>query len=106
MDFNGLSHVWYDQLSRELPQETALNWKNYCKLNFGIGILKAENAQFREFYDNSIKSHLSYEQKLQAMTYLPVSSLMTNAQFKQYCELMQAHFAEHGVLLEFPKEEK
>lgn len=106
VDFNALSHVWYEQLSRELRDDDALGWKCYCKLNFAVPIMRTEDAEFRAFYDASIKQSLSYEQKLAAMKYLPVSSLMTNPQFKKYCEAMQAHFIKHGVQLEFPKEDQ
>lgn len=106
LDFNAISHVWYGQLSRELPEDDALGWKSYCKLHFGVPILRAEDEQFRDFYDAAIRTTLSYEQKLSAMKYMPVSSLMTNTQFKKYCEAMQAHFIERSVFLEFPPEEK
>lgn len=104
LDFNALSHCWYEQLSLELPEDDAQGWKCYCKLNHAVGILRAEDAVFREFYDASIRKSLSYEQKLAAMKYLPVTSLMTNPQFKKYCEAVQADFSKRGVLLEFPKE--
>ena len=106
ISFNDLSHVWYAQLANELKQDDAINWKCFCKLNFAVPILRSEDEQFRFFYDSSIKSSLTYEQKLQAMKYLPVSSLMTNAQFKKYCETMQEYFAKIGVNLEFPKEDE
>ena len=106
ISFNDLSHAWYQQLARELPQDDEIGWKCFAKLNFGVPIMRAADNQFREFYDLSIKSSLSYEQKLTAMKYLPVSSLMTNPKFKRYCETMQAHFIEQGVFLEFPPEDK
>jgi hypothetical protein len=102
LDFNAISHVWYEQITRELREDDALGWKCFCKLNFAVPIMRAEDAEFREFYDASIKSALSYEQKLAAMKYLPVTSLMTNPQFKKYCDEMQAHFLTLGVRLEFP----
>jgi hypothetical protein len=105
LDFNALSHCWYEQLARELPDDDELGWKCYCKLNFGVPIMRAEDEEFRSFYDAAIKQSLSYEQKLTAMKYLPVTSLMTNPQFKKYCIELQAHFAPRGVILEFPREE-
>lgn len=105
LDFNAQSHVWYEQLARELREDDALGWKAFCKLNFAVPIMRAEDAEFREFYDSSIKQSLSYEQKLAAMKYLPVSSLMTNPQFKKYCDEMQRHFLGRGVRLEFKEAE-
>lgn len=106
LDFNAISHVWYGQLSRELPEDDAIGWKCFCKLHFAVPIMRAEDEDFRNYYDLTIKSNLSYEQKLLAMKYFPVSSLMTNAQFKAYCEAMQAHFLTRSVWLEFPPDEK
>lgn len=104
LDFNAISHVWYEQIAREMREDDALGWKCFCKLNFAVPIMRAEDSEFREFYDNAIKTSLSYEKKLLAMKYLPVSSLMTNPQFKSYCTAMQDHFLKHGVMLEFPVE--
>lgn len=104
LDFNALSHVWYEQLARELPEDDALGWKCFAKLNFAVPILRAEDQDFRDFYDNAIKRALTYEQKLAAMKYIPVSSLMTNSQFKKYCEAMRTHFSSRGVALEFPEQ--
>jgi hypothetical protein len=100
LDFNAQSHVWYEQLSRELTEDDALGWKCFCKLHFAVPIMRAEDEEFRTFYDTAIKG-LSYEQKLQAMKYMPVTSLMTNPQFKKYCDEMQKHFLGRGVALEF-----
>lgn len=105
LDFNAQSHVWYEQLARELPEDDASGWKCFCKLNFAVPIMRAEDPEFREFYDASIKKALSYEQKLAAMKYLPVTSLMTNPQFKKYCDELQRHFATRGVMLEFREAE-
>lgn len=102
LDFNAISHVWYAQIARELKEDDELGWKCYCKLNFAVPIMHAEDEEFRNFYDSSIKKSLSYEQKLAAMKYFPVSSLMTNQQFKKYCDAMQLHFLTLGVNLEFP----
>lgn len=102
---NDISHVWYDQLSRELREDNALGWKAYCKLTIGVPILRAEEEEFRANYDASVR-HLTYEQKLKAMHFIPVTSLMTKAQLSQYLETMQSIFLDHGVKLEFPPDEK
>lgn len=105
LDQNAISHAWYEQIARELREDDALGWKAYCKLNHGVPILRAEDEEFREFYDQSIKPVLTYEQKLTAMKYLPVTSLMTKPQLSAYLEAMQADFARRGVRLEFPEDE-
>lgn len=103
LDQNAISHCFYEQLARELKEDDALGWKSFSKLTFGVPILRAEDSEFRTFYDAAIKNTLSYEQKLDAMKYLPVTSLMTKPQLSKYLEAMQAHFADQ-VKLEFPAE--
>ena len=103
LDQNAISHAWYEQLSRELREDDALGWKAYCKLNYGVPILRAEDDEFREFYDRNIKKSLTYEQKLAAMKYLPVTSLMTKKQLSAYLEAIRDAFAKRGVRLEFPE---
>lgn len=103
LDQNAISHCWYEQLAREIKDEDALGWKSFCKLNFAVPILRAEDEAFREFYDGAIKSSLSYEEKLQAMKFVPVTSLMTKPQLSKYLEEMQRHFLGRGVRLVFPE---
>lgn len=101
---NALSHVWYGDISRQLKEDTPEGVKCYCKLHFGVPILRAEDPDFREMYDASIKRGLSYEQKLKAMRYLPVTSLMDKEQLSRYLEAMKAEYDERGVVLEWPDE--
>lgn len=96
---NSLSHEIYAILASQLPEEDAIGWKCYCKLNFGVPILRAEDAEFREFYDGNIKQSFSYEQKLKAMKYLPVTSLMNKEQKSRYLDEVIAHFTARGVRL-------
>lgn len=103
---NQVSHVWYQQLARELREDDALGWKCFAKLNFGVPILRVEDIEFKDFYDLAVKRHLSYEEKLQAMKFMPVTSRMDKDQISRYLEAMQAHFRTKGVLLEFLPEEK
>jgi len=104
LDQNSISHTWYEQISRELREETPLGAKNFCKLHYGVPILRAENEEFRAQYDAVLKP-LSYDKKLLAMNFLPVTSLMTKPQLSQYLEAMQMAYADR-VRLEFPEQEE
>ena len=104
LDQNAISHCWYEQLARELKEDDALGWKSYCKLHHGVPILRAEDEQFRDFYDRTIRVTLSYEQKLDAMKFLPVTSLMTKPQLSKYLEAVRDDFMKRGVMLEFPED--
>lgn len=99
---NAITHVWYEQLARELREDDALGWKCYCKLHHGVPILRAEDEEFRANYDAVIKP-LGYEQKLIAMRCWPVTSIMTKEQLSKYAEAVQADFSKRGVVLEFPE---
>lgn len=103
-DQNALSHAWYNQISMDLAEQTPEEVKCECKLRFGVPILRAEDPDFAEMYDASIKRHLTYEQKLKAMRFLPVTSLMTKDQISRYLQVIQYQFAQRGVNLEFPDE--
>lgn len=98
---NSISHAWYQQIANELREDDVLGWKCYCKLHHGIPILRVADEDFRYFYDKSIKG-LSYEQKLMAMKFLPVTSLMDKAQLSTYLETVRDDFAKRGVVLIFP----
>jgi hypothetical protein len=104
LPINSLSHTWYCQISRELREGSPLQVKAFCKLHYGVPIMRVECAVFREAYDTRIKSGFTYEQKLILMESFPVTSLMTNPQIKQYLDAVQAGYAGR-VLLEYPKEE-
>lgn len=103
LDQNSLAHVWYEQVSRELREETPLGVKCFCKLHYGVPILRAENEDFRIQYDTVLKP-LSYDKKLLAMNFLPVTSLMSKDQLSQYLAAMQAAYADR-VQLVFPEQE-
>lgn len=99
---NSLSHSWYGQLAKELPEDDELGWKCYCKLHHGVPILRAEDEEFRKVYDSAIKG-LTYEQKLSVMKILPVTSIMKTTQLSKYLEAVQIDFQQRGVYLEFPQ---
>lgn len=100
---NAGTHVLYEVIAAALPEDDALGWKCYCKLHHGVPILRAEDAEFREIYDTTIKG-MTYEQKLKVMRYFPVTSLMDKKQINKYIEALQADFEPRGVILELEGE--
>lgn len=101
---NRHSHAWYGQLARELHDDDEMGWKSFCKLHFGVPILRADEPEFRDMYDAKVKG-LSYETKLLLMRWMPVTSLMTKLQLKIYEEQMQQHFERQGVILTYEEAE-
>lgn len=98
---NDITHVWYGQIARELPEDDALGWRCYCKLHHGVPILRAEDAEFQGMYDSIIRGR-SYEEKLLMMKYLPVTSLMNRKQLSAYANEVRDDFQNRGVFLGFP----
>lgn len=103
LDQNAISHAWYEQVARELREYTALEVKGFCKLHFGVPILRLADDDFRAKYDRAVKP-MAYEDKLTLMEWFPVTSLMTTPQLSQYLEAMQKHYSSHGVWLQFPEQ--
>lgn len=106
VDQNRLAHAWYNQVANELREDDARGVKRFCKLHFGVPILRAEDDEFRDAYNRTMLKTLTYEQKIIAMDMLPVTSQMTTKQISKYLEDVQAHYRKHGVMLEFPEEGK
>lgn len=99
LDQNALSHVWYPQIAAFMHLET-IEAKAYCKLRFGVPILRAESEDFRRRYDALIKGRFTYEEKLELMEWFPVTSLMSKGQMSRYMSDVQQHFGAQGLILE------
>ena len=103
---NRLSHAWYAELAGNLKEYDALGYKCFCKLHFATPILRAENEEFKDVYDKTIKK-FSYEQKIEVMKIIPVTSLMTTKQLSNYLESMKDYFYKNtGFDLKFPDDWK
>ena len=99
---NAISHAWYLQVSREEGEYTPENIKNLCKFHFGLPILRGEDEEYNSYCADVIDP-LPYENKIKAMTYMPVTSFMSTKQLSEYMEHVQRHYAGR-VNLEFPEE--
>jgi len=105
VEINAVSHGWYAQASMALQEDTPAGIKGYCKLHFGVPILRTD-AEFCEMYDRIFKP-LDYPTKLEIMAMpglFDVTSLMKVDQMNQYMKHIQQHYAERGVQLLFPNE--
>ena len=108
---NSLSHQWYGQVADETKEYTAGEVKCLCKLNVGLPILRGipEDERTEEvhklclFCDNFLDK-MTYEARVAAMEYLPVTSLMSTAQLNDYLTGVQYNYSRRGVLLLFPDE--
>lgn len=101
---NRLQRQWIKEIAGQLPDHTAEEWRAYCKLCFGVPIMRDENEKFHRLYDDIIRP-LPYEKKLALMMApldLPVTRYMTTKQKKSYLDQVFKHFSEQGVILSDP----
>jgi len=101
---NRLSQRWYSDISRQLGDQTHEEVRAYCKLHFGVPIMRAGNEAFRKSYDATMKP-IEYETKLEAMRVLdiPVTRLMTPRQMSAYMDEMQRYWLGNGFRLTDPE---
>lgn len=100
---NKLQRLWLNEAA-EQGDQTAEEYRAYCKLHYGVPLLRNENHEFRESYDRIIRPH-TYEDKLEMMSIpldFPVTRLMTTKQLTTYLDQVHAHFAGLGFILTQP----
>lgn len=104
LDQNALQWKWAGEAAAQLGDRTADELQREWKLTLGVPILRAEDDDFRAFYDKALKS-LPYEQKLSAMRYVPVTSIMSVPQMSAYMDAVMRQCQEQGVILTVPQYE-
>lgn len=105
VEINAVSHGWYGMIAATLREDPAYKVKGFCKLHFGIPILRTD-AEFCEMYDRIFKK-MDYPTKLEIMStpgLFDVTSMMKVDQMSLYMSDMQQHYAERGVQLVYPNE--
>ena len=103
---NRTQRLWLNEISEQLSDQTAEEWRGYCKLRFGVPIMRAADEEFMEKYDRLIKPR-SYEEKIELMMEpmdFPVTRIMTTRQKTKYLDAVREHFEGQGVLLTIPNE--
>jgi len=103
---NAMLYSWYHAAARATGEDTPAGIRGFCKLHFGVPIMRAQDPQFNLDYTNAVIG-LPYESKIKLMSvdgWFPVSSLMKTGPFIEYLKDIQSHYAEQGVQLLFPDE--
>lgn len=101
---NRLQRLWMNEAA-EQGDMTAEEYRGYCKLHFGVEIMKAQSALYAEAYDRIVKP-LTYEQKLELMMEpldFPVTRGMSSASKRQYLDRVYLHFTGMGFRMTDPK---
>lgn len=103
---NRLYHKWMQELAEQdqTPDYDAEWFTSFCKLHFGVGILKAEDIEYAAFYDKFVRPR-PYEEKFEMMREpygFPVTSMMSMKQMTAYMDKIQQHAAQQGFILTQP----
>jgi hypothetical protein len=99
---NALQWKWYGEIAAQMGDRTADDVAKYCKLHFGVPILRAESDLYREKYDRLLRGR-SYEEKIEFMGEgWPVTSAMTTKQESAYLDAIDRAFSAQGVRLTIP----
>jgi hypothetical protein len=105
---NRLQRKWMQEAAEQLQDETAEEKRAYCKLHFGIVILKTDSEEYAAAYDEIIRP-LPYHQKLKMMMApldYPVTRLMSVKQKSKYLDDVYNHFTGQGVKLTEPEDKR
>jgi len=103
---NRLQRLWVGEVSAQKGDETPEEIRGYCKLHFGVPLLRHENEEFAEAYDKHIKP-LPYETKLAYMMHpldFPVTRLMNIDQKSRYLDSVLMHWLGQGYKLTMPED--
>jgi hypothetical protein len=104
LEQNRLAFKWYGEMSEQLGDMSTAEYHAFCKLHYGVPILRAEDDEWRQVYDEAIKP-LPYETKIKAIAIMPVTSHMTTKQMTQYLDAVYEAYTAKGVLLTRPESE-
>jgi len=107
LEQNSLQYKWYGEVAQQKGDETENDVKAYCKLHFGVPILRSENDDFREKYNRLILHKFTYEEKLALMVEpvnLPVTSIMKVNQHARYLDSVLMHWLGKGFKLTLPED--
>ena len=103
---NRLQRLWLREATEQLGEDTIEGYRAFCKLHFGVPIMRGESDSFRKIYDQIIRP-LAYENKLTLMQVpldMPVTRIMTTGQKKRYLDDIYQHFTGLGVQLTDPED--
>lgn len=102
---NKLQRKWLLE-AQEQGDQTAEEYRGYCKLWFGVPILRNEDEEFRKIYDKIIRP-LPHPMKLEMMMVpldLGITRRMTTKQKTKYLDQMYLFFTAQGFELTQPEQ--
>lgn len=93
---NRLIYKIYQRIGKTLYGGDESHARNECKLRIGCRILYRDSKDFAFTFDNVIRN-LDYEKKLNAMTLISVSSIMSVGQGTEYIKTIMSEYGAKGV---------
>ena len=99
VESNRLQRGWLKEAG-EQGDNTAEEYRGYCKLHFGVAIAK-EDEEYAEKYNRLIRP-MSYAAKLELMMVpmdFPVTRIFTTEQTSRYLNLIYTHLTGLGIQL-------
>ena len=97
---NDLLWKWNEEIARHRGDMTAMEVHRENKLLIGCPICMRNDA-FKAFVGKL--SHLTYEEKLDAMDFVSVTSRMTVKEMSEYMDAVHAKFTARGVCMTDPE---
>ena len=86
----------YREIAKQLYGKDEDHAKNECKLTIGVPLLRETNEEFRKIYDRNLK-RLDYAAKLQVISVINVSSILSMGAAHQYIDKIYDEYAQKGV---------
>ena len=103
LDQNALMWKLYGQIAAQAGDQTTNEVHRQCKLDYGVGILRAADDVFNGFCAKCL-DELTYEQQLKAMAYVDVTRLMDTPQASEYIDTIIREYSKQGYALAHPSE--
>ena len=105
LDQNALWFALYERIAQMTQIGEIEDARRYCKLHFGVPVMRRDCAQFRSGWNRSFL-HLTYEEKLEYMGEcalfgpdgFPVTRLFSRAQGIEYTNKIAEYFTGKGVV--------
>lgn len=103
-DQNSLSFAVYTQISEQSDDQTIVDIRRHCKLDFGIPVLCEAKAEYAGIYHATV-GQLDYERQLLCMDWYKVTSEMSKAVFSYYMDEVIRAYTQLGYALADPRQQ-
>ena len=105
---NKLQFKWFKEVFEQLHEkgtfDSTEDVRGFCKLHFGVPIMRRELPEFREAYDRVMKPkpYLTQRELMTGPLEVPVTRHMTTEQKSRYLDAIYAYFTDLGLQLTRP----